>query len=768
MLTYLSINTIATTYTVASPSYNEFLTLYAKHSEHSLSCPCTSLITENQYILQIDYKLHPVCYSDFVQFPWLNFPSVNQKYYVSNDIELAASIFQTLAAYCRLTTNHIQTNMQTFNKTQMVTRQVLGELEFRARTNISAYSFKTSITNSFLRSLSLITNTSRANGIVSAQLTNFYPYVGGTTTLAVNPNSSLLNFLYYGVRGCYCFPSVSCLSSVGLNYDGHPNNTKQIAFYSNCLPDEGARKSSLRSLFDQIAVNYFHFLFECPLNTARILNASDLIQFTNESLVTDILSDMMINQWNVTSFHDVHYEKCRPQTCTYIQVNHRSVLIIVTTLIGLVGGLASILQIIVPYLVRIVFAIHARCTGETQQEQAVEQVRFSLKGFMLKCVDKLRQFNIFPSLPPTTDEIQIKTELIATRLYVLLLTCSILILTIYSSHRTLEKTEMKEWPSIEEYRSLYGSHSDTLSCPCTSISIDHSTFLQLQPVFHQVCSSKLVTSTWTVGIIANQTYEFMFNFTSSTWYDFRLLGGSFFFTIALLCDAASATVSEGIIRFSSSSIITSNVMSENELNAQGLALMDFFIVTTTNEFINSLRIVRETSQANALISGHGTNIQMVWKINESQPATHYNTFHNCSCANSVLCSQEAGIYDTNGILQFPIPEVRIGCYAVEATLQSSLSVFYSQTYINDLRTWAKFVNPYFQVNALNRSLNRNFATNATIEYIIQQLMVDDWISKNVSFPDYYAQCEPYECKYTYTERNDIAYVISTSEYFLSY
>lgn len=676
-----------------------------------------------------------------------------------------AALFQTLSAYCRLTASHIQTNIQILNEIQMVTSQALSELEFHARINATTNSFKTSITNSFLRSLSLITNTSRANGIVSAQATNFYPYVGGTTSLTISENSSLLNFLYSHHEGCYCLPTVSCQNIIPLTYDGNLNIDQAIRFYSDCLPDEGVRASSLRSLYDQILVNNLHAWFDFPLNTARMLHMNDLIQFTTESVVKDILANMMVNQWNVTSFHDVHYEKCRPQTCTYIRVAHRSLLIIFTTLIGLVGGLASILQTIVPFLMQTIFALHASRTRKLPQEQAVEPVHFSPRSFVFKWLQKLSQLNLFPSLPPATDEPQIKTELISTRLYVLLITSLILILIIYSARRALEKTETIVWPTVKEYRSLYDSHSATLACPCTSISIDHSAFIKLSPSFHQVCSSDLVTSHWIYGIIADQTYEFLYNATSSTWYDFRLLGGSSFLTIALLCDVASTTVSDGLTSFGSSSIITSKVMSENELNAQGLALMDLFIVTMTNEFINSLRTIRETSQANALISGQGTNVQMTWKIDERLPAAHYNTFLNCSCAVTPLCSQEAGIYDPNGVFQFPIPGIRIGCYVVEATLQSSLSAFYSQAYIDDLRNWTKFIDPDFPVNALNSSLNRNFTTNTTIEYIMEQLMVDEWISKNVSFPDYYAQCQAYECKYTYIERNDIAYVISTREYF---
>jgi len=769
-LTYLSTDTVITTYTTVSPSYNQFLTLYTQHSQQSLSCSCSSLVTEYQDILQIVFQLHPVCSSDFLRSSWIDFLFTHSMSQESSFRMSALMVFQTVASYCRLTSNYIQTNIQAFNTTQMITAQALGDLEFRTRINTTINAFKTTMISSFLRSLSLITKVSRANGIVSAQATNFYPIVGGWTGPSIDSNTTLLNFFYHSNQGCYCFPSVSCLTLME-DYNFPPENlAKYLEFYSGCLPEEGVRQSSLRALFDPVLVNYMNSWHSFPPNTTKVLNISELIEFNNESSVEYILSKMMVNQWNWTSFHDVHYEKCRPQICTYIQVGRKSLLVVFTTVIGLIGGAASVLQIIVPLLVQITFALHARFTRERQQEQTTERVHFSLKALMLKLLGKLRQFNLFPSLPPATTDAQLKTQLISTRIVILLLFISTIILTIYSTRTVPIKTETIPSPSIDVYRSLYNSHSDTLSCPCTNISVDHSIFLTLRPTFHQVCSSNLVSSRWIVDIIYHRAHGILTYLKNYTAYDFRHVGSNFFFTIALLCEMVNKTVTDGLINFGASSIITNRVISENELNAQGLTLMDLFIVTMTNDFINSLRIIRETTQANALITGYGTNIQMALDyINGGRTVeaiANYTKFLNCSCYDSPLCSQEAGFYHVNGSLQFAIPGVRVGCYTVEATLQSSLFTLYNQTWIDEFRNWTQSFNPYFEVKALNSSLNRNFTVNASIESMIQQLMVDEWISKNISFSNYYAQCQPFECKYTYMETIDIVYIITTSECFL--
>ena len=124
------------------------------------------------------------------------------------------------------------------------------------------------------------------------------------------------------------------------------------------------------------------------------------------------------------------------------------------------------------------------------------------------------------------------------------------------------------------------------------------------------------------------------------------------------------------------------------------------------------------------------------------------------------------MYDTNLTLFYSIPGVRVGCYIVEATLQSSLIAFYNQTWLDDYRHQTYFIGPLGKVKALNSSINQNFMIDTTIKTIVENLMIDGWSMKNVSFSKYYDQCQPATCKYTYEKTNDITYIITTSKYYI--
>ena len=111
-----------------------------------------------------------------------------------------------------------------------------------------------------------------------------------------------------------------------------------------------------------------------------------------------------------------------------------------------------------------------------------------------------QNFNLFPSVPPSTDEHQLRTQRISTRLFILVLILSITILLLYSSLANITKTITVPTPSLAQYSHLYSKHSPTLACPCTHISINYGLFLDIKYTLHQVCRSFFVTDEW----IANQ------------------------------------------------------------------------------------------------------------------------------------------------------------------------------------------------------------------------------------------------------------------------
>ena len=120
----------------------------------------------------------------------------------------------------------------------------------------------------------------------------------------------------------------------------------------------------------------------------------------------------------------------------------------------------------------------------------------SVRPWWQKLWSFLRTLNLFPSRPPSTDEVDLRNERISTQLFLLLLILSTMILTMYVALVEVIQTRYVEKPSLVEYSSLYSKYSSSLACPCTRVSIAYEEVLNAQYRLHEVCSSVFVTDSW--------------------------------------------------------------------------------------------------------------------------------------------------------------------------------------------------------------------------------------------------------------------------------
>ncbi len=66
----------------------------------------------------------------------------------------------------------------------------------------------------------------------------------------------------------------------------------------------------------------------------------------------------MVEQWNSSIVYDNYYNEWQPQECIYTYKTKNSIIYIITTIIGLIGGLITVLKLIVSRHVKcVVFCI---------------------------------------------------------------------------------------------------------------------------------------------------------------------------------------------------------------------------------------------------------------------------------------------------------------------------------------------------------------------------------------------------------------------------
>ncbi|CAF3203416.1 unnamed protein product [Rotaria sp. Silwood2] len=192
-----------------------------------------------------------------------------------------------------------------------------------------------------------------------------------------------------------------------------------------------------------------------------------------------------------------------------------------------------------------------------------------------------------------------------------------------------------------------------------------------------------------------------------------------------------------------------------------------FITSTTQRFSQSLELIRDSTHANGLSSGHLTNFfPSIFSFTNSENITQYvyatssviyvYDIYHCSCGETPLCTVPIYVDENDSLY---VPGMRTGCFIIEALLQSNLICFYNQSCIETLK---RIINPSIELNttALNRSLPSRFAVDATIGSIVAELMVEEWIN-TTSHKAYYDRCQPITCTYLYVDKKTWLVVVTT-------
>jgi hypothetical protein len=69
--------------------------------------------------------------------------------------------------------------------------------------------------------------------------------------------------------------------------------------------------------------------------------------------------------------------------------------------------------------------------------------------------------------------------------------------------------------------------------------------------------------------------------------------------------------------------------------------------------------------------------------------------------------------------------------------------------------------PSSSLNAtvMNSSASSQFSTTSTVGELLNNLMVEQWRWSS-TYADYFDECHPVECSYTFKTRNDVIYIVT--------
>ncbi|CAF1041734.1 unnamed protein product [Adineta steineri] len=401
-------------------------------------------------------------------------------------------------------------------------------------------------------------------------------------------------------------------------------------------------------------------------------------------------------------------------------------------------------------------------------------------NWFLEFKTKIKRINLFKDIDKTNEE-DIKNQKISTIIFLILFTISIVALFLYSALTPLTKTVVVEKPSLSDYQQLEEKYSNTLLCPCTSVSNEYNKFISsFTPTFNQVCSSDFVSNEWLNYINYRLFLEPQYHFV----WDFRHSAYGFFAMLRTLCVLAKQTIDDQLVSFYSTILLTENTISEDIFLANINAARDQFKNASANDFIITLSSVILMGSVNTFVNNRlETNWQLYfnvyldlyWNYHVFDPAwgdLPYTKVANCSSA-AVYCTTTTGIYlrklpnETSSDLlwakyraelQFEVSGVLVGGFMLSAVLQSDLSCLYNESCLLKLNTYLN--DSLYPFNATPLAVPSSASSLPTINDLAKQLMVDSW-QLNSSYQHYFNACNPLTCTYTYSHQFDILFIITT-------
>lgn len=341
-----------------SPSSTRFSKLAEKYPD-TIHCPCSKIGIPYATFVSTQVHFHQVCSSEFVKKEWIymtyaehswietRFGQIRSYFLVTDDFKPTLTFFwQVIAGLCNVsysTWSDIEAAFSatyTFNPVAVAERVVRSEAQSALENSIN--SARTTLN----RNLVGIQRAMSGNQLVSALSTNFYlRYPPNDTSSSTSPKMSPRIY-----DNCSCLHSAGCPHSAKVN-DSQGNLITIPGMIADCFMMDGTLASTLECYYNQSCISLLHSVL--PMNIKPLSSMLNK-HFAENATVETLLSEIMIDEMTNDIQFDLYYSECNPNYCSYSYAHRFDILFIVTTIIGIFGGLSFLLRQIAPLIASII------------------------------------------------------------------------------------------------------------------------------------------------------------------------------------------------------------------------------------------------------------------------------------------------------------------------------------------------------------------------------------------------------------------------------
>lgn len=109
-----------------------------------------------------------------------------------------------------------------------------------------------------------------------------------------------------------------------------------------------------------------------------------------------------------------------------------------------------------------------------------------IRSYVSLSLNYLRKLNVYTEAYEDTPEVR-ADQIISTRVLLILLINTMTILVVYTALSWQTFTVEVNNPSESDYLRLQSMYPNTITCPCSQLTISAGSFITIDATFHQVC-----------------------------------------------------------------------------------------------------------------------------------------------------------------------------------------------------------------------------------------------------------------------------------------
>lgn len=226
--------------------------------------------------------------------------------------------------------------------------------------------------NEFIRVLNIVSEVIQGEHVITATQNNFIikmpmndeqDYLYNKTFGVEDRSGSVQNPFAMDSNGnCDCTRFMDCLFEMVINDRDMYYRLSDIYhsvpdFYTGCYPVRTLLYSSLTCFFDADCLDIItsaYASYETLPSNIKLLDALQLVLSTRNTSILTLVNKIFVEQWDSQVNYSGFYSACSPLACTYRYTDRPSFVYIFSEALSLIGGLATVLSILVPIAVRFI------------------------------------------------------------------------------------------------------------------------------------------------------------------------------------------------------------------------------------------------------------------------------------------------------------------------------------------------------------------------------------------------------------------------------